>query len=95
VLDPALAGLLGVSITALEAKLRCFVPSNGDLSEEQKRRVWATMLAIRLFETQLAGERSTWQLVMDKARAWMQGSAAVGGTDVKELGKLMGEVLGV
>jgi hypothetical protein len=95
VLDPALATLLGVSITDLEAQLSCFTPSNAGLSQEHKRSVWATMLAIKFFETQLAGERSVWQLVVDKAKAWLDESAIVGDADVKELERLVGEVLGV
>jgi hypothetical protein len=94
VLNPTLATFLGVSITVLKAKLECFAPSNVGLTQEQKRKVWATMLAIKLFETQLAGERSVWQLVVDKARAWIRYSAIVSDTDLKELEKLVGEVLG-
>jgi hypothetical protein len=95
VLDPALAALLCVSITVLEAKLSCFTPSNVGFSPERKRSIWATMLAIKLFETQLAGERSIWQLVVDKARTWMRESAIVGDADINELEKLVGEVLGI
>jgi len=72
VLDPALAALLGIFITVLEARLKCFAPSNMGLSQEHRKSVWATVLAIRLFETQLAGEWSVWQLVVDKAKAWMR-----------------------
>jgi hypothetical protein len=97
-LDSALAPLVGVSITVLEAKLAmCNVFSGGGnsvgLSEEQKRKAWATMFAIKVFETQLAGEKSVWGLVVDKARAWMK--ALVGDEDVKELEKFVAEVLGV
>jgi len=94
VLNPTLATFLGVSITVLEAKLKCFAPSNAGLTQEQKGKVWATLLAIKLFETQLAGERSVWQLVVDKARAWIRESGIVSDTDLKELEKLVGEVLG-
>jgi len=94
VLNPTLATFLSVSITVLDAKLECFAPSNVGLTQEQKRKVWVTMLAIKLFETQLAGERSVWQLVVDKARAWIRYSAIVSDTDLTELEKLVGEVLG-
>jgi hypothetical protein len=94
VLDSALATLLGVSITDLETKLSRFTASNTGLSQ-RKRSVWATLLAVKLFETQLAAERSVWQLVVDKAKAWMRELGTVGDTDVNVLEKLAGEVLGV
>ena len=96
-LDSTLAPLVGVSITNLEAKLAtCMVFSGSNakrLSEEQKRKVWATVFAIKVFETQLVGERSVWGMVVDKARAWMR--AMVGDEDVNVLEKLVGEVLGI
>ena len=94
-LDPALAALLSVSITSLEETLRLFPFNDVGLTQEHQRCVWATVLAIKLFETQLAGERSVWQLVVDKAKAWMRKSAIVGDEEVKKLEKLAGEVLGI
>ena len=96
-LDSALAALLGVPLPDLEAKLaNCFVFSGGgnltSLSEQQKRKVWATLFAIKVFETQLAGERDVWGLVVDKARAWVR--TVIGDGDVEALEKLVGEVLG-
>jgi len=70
-----------------------FVPNNAGLSLEDRKKVWATVLAIKLFETQLAGERSVWQLVVDKARAWMGGLARVGVEDITQLEKMAGELL--
>ena len=60
VLDSVLATLLGVSILSLEARLMWFVPDDASLNLELRKNVWATMLAIKLFEMQL--ER------LDKAR---------------------------
>jgi hypothetical protein len=95
-LDLALAALLGVSMSDLEAKLATgFVSGSSNLtslSEEQKRKVWATLFAIKLFETQLASERDVWRLVVDKAKAWVRTMMRDG--DVKALEKLAGEVLG-
>ena len=91
VLDSALAALLGVSLSDLEARLISFVPANPDLGPEYRKTVWATILAIKLFETQLAGERSVWELVVDKARAWI---AWVGVEDIAQFEKMAGEVLG-
>ena len=47
-----------------------FVPDDASLSPELRKKVWATVLAIKLFEMQLAAERSVWQLVVDKARGY-------------------------
>jgi hypothetical protein len=91
VLNSALATLLGVSSLDLEldASLMRFIPSSWDL--ELSKKVWATVLAIKLFETQLAGERSVWQLVVDKARAWIGGLAGVRAEDISQLEKMAGE----
>jgi hypothetical protein len=95
VLDLALATLLGVSIPVLEARLMWFVPGNAGLSLEHRKKVWATVLAIKLFETQLARERNVWELVVDKAREWMEGLAGVGVEDITQLEKMAGVVLGI
>jgi hypothetical protein len=87
-LDSELAALLGVSIKDLEAKLVAF--NGGGLTQEQKRKVWATVIAIMVFETQLAGEKDVWGLVVDKARAWVSNMVE----NVEALEKLAGEVLG-
>jgi hypothetical protein len=92
ILDSALAAVLGVSLSVLEARL---MPGNPGLSLESKKKVWATVLAVKMFETQLVGERSVWQLVVDKAGAWMGGVEGVGAEDVVQLEKMAGVVLGV
>ena len=80
----------------LEAKLATgFVSGSSNLtslSEQQKRKVWATLSAIKVFETRLASERDVWGLVVDKARAWARTMMVDG--DVKALEKLVEEVLG-
>jgi len=91
VLGPGLATLLGISMTNLEARL-----CGSDVrSSDERSNVWATVLAIKLFETELVGERSVWQLVVDKARAWLVQVLVVGEDDIKELEKLAAEVLSV
>jgi hypothetical protein len=95
-LDLALAALLGISMPDLEAKLAMCQISGGNWtsrSEEQKRKVWATLCAIKVFETRLAWERDVWGLVVDKARAWVR--TMLEDRDVKALEKLIGDVLGV
>ena len=91
VLDLALAALLGVSLSDLEVRLILAMPGNPDWGPEYRKTVWATILAIKLFETQLAGERSVWQLMVDKARAWITG---VGVEDIGQFEKMAEEVLG-
>lgn len=94
-LDAALGALLGVSIPVLEATLGSFAPSVVVLSQDHRKKVLATLLAIKGFETQLAGERSIWQLVVDKARAWMSESPIVKDADIKELEKLVELAMGI
>ena len=89
-LDSPLAALLGVSLKVLEEKLISSVPTSPGLGPEHRQTVWATILAIKVFETQLTGERSVWQLVVDKARAWITG---VGVEDIAQLVQMAGEVL--
>ena len=89
VLDSVLATLLGVSFSSLEARLMWFVADDASLSPEL-RKVWATVLAIKLFEMQLAAEWSVWQLVVDKPRGWLDG---VGAEDITQLEMMAGEVL--
>lgn len=93
ILNSALASLLGVSISSLEARLASD-NNHAGLSPELRKKIWATVLAIKLFETQLVRERSVWQLVVDKARAWMV-AAGVGVEDITRLEKMAGEALGV
>jgi hypothetical protein len=70
-----------------------FVPGSG-LSEEVRRKLWATVLVVGMFEMRLGGERDVWELVVEKAKAWMRVAAGVGYGDVERSGGLVGEVLG-
>jgi hypothetical protein len=90
----ALAVQLGISQANLEAKLNGFSPSTPGLSEEQKRDLWATVLAVATFESQLAGERDVWELVVDKANAWIVRTVGEASEDVNVLKALAAEVLG-
>jgi len=94
VLDSALAALLGVSITILDGRLTWLPANVVGLSAERRKKVWATVLAIKLFEKQLAGERSVWQLVVDKAKAWLGVVDGVSVEDISQMEKMAGEVLG-
>jgi hypothetical protein len=83
--------LVGVPIAELDAKLQ--VVLGGSVSQEQ-RNLWATVLAIKVFETELAGEKRVWELVVQKARASICGLANAG-HEGDLLEKLASEVLGV
>jgi hypothetical protein len=94
-LGPALAGLVGSPLANLEVKLAEFVPSDVSLNDEHKRSLWATMLAIRLLETKLSEDKDVWELVVIKAKAWIQRSSNVNRSDVSILERLADEVLSV
>jgi hypothetical protein len=93
-LGAALATALGVAIEELEVALRTFVPVNSAyVSEECRRDLWGTILAIRFFETKLAGEKRIWELVEEKARAWITGLMEIEEEDIKRLQQLAEKVL--
>jgi hypothetical protein len=48
-------------------------------------------LAILLLESELAGEKEIWELVVRKARTWLSGLATVGGADIEVLEKMARE----
>jgi hypothetical protein len=70
---PALAAVLGISFNHLEAKLNEILPPVASLNEEQRKCLFATLLAVRLFERDLARQRDVWELVVEKARNWITG----------------------
>jgi hypothetical protein len=69
-LTPGLAALLGKPMDPPRAKLQNLLPN---LSTEVIDRVWATLKAVKVFEDELASEKDTWELVVEKARSWMIG----------------------
>jgi len=92
---PTLATLLDVSLVDLEEMLKAFVPGNRSLSEGTRKSLWATVLAIKMFESKLAGEKSAWGLVVEKARNWMRGLDQVAEADIKALEEMAALILGV
>jgi hypothetical protein len=67
------AASLNLSLSFLEAKLNeLSVPLTEDL-----RRMFATMLAVGVFEGKLSGEKEMWELVVEKARGWTDGVQGV------------------
>jgi hypothetical protein len=90
-LTSALASTLQVPLADLDAKLKT---SPSKLGEEDKKKLWATVLAVCLFENKLRGEKDMWELVVEKANDWMSGLSSVQTTYVAELKRLAGEMLG-
>lgn len=37
-------------------------------------KVWATVLAIYFLEGKMAGDKEAWDMVVEKARAWLEGT---------------------
>ena len=85
-LTPALASLLGIPLATLLAKLAEAEPG---VQDDLRKTVWATVLAVWTFENKLAAQRDVWELVVEKARAWL---TAFGEEDIKKLEKLAGLV---
>jgi len=86
----ALAALLGTTLVPLEAKLRGVLPTVAGLNEEQRRSVWATLLAVGMFEGELVNERDVWELVVEKAKDWI---TTLNGVDVETGVKLVMKAL--
>ncbi|KAL8733083.1 MAG: hypothetical protein Q9181_003704 [Wetmoreana brouardii] len=56
--------------------------------DELKEKEWITMLVIKWLEVKMADEKEVWELVVEKARAWLTGR-----TMDTELERLAGEVV--
>jgi hypothetical protein len=94
-LSAKLAELLGTPLSELETKLgRSRTSIDGQLSEMTMKEVWATVLAVTMFEMKLASERDVWELVVAKARVWMKELKGLASEDVEKLEKLAVEVCG-
>ena len=72
-----------------------FVPgaSCGSLSGKEKENLWATVLAVFMFEKKLSSEKDMWELVVSKARDWVSELVSAWDEDVKRLEILASEVL--
>ena len=96
-LTAALASALQVPLIDLEAKLKAFTPptGSGKLGEQDKAKLWATSLAVCMFKSKLGSERDMWELVVEKAKHWIDGLlSSVQSADVGRLRGLAREVLG-
>jgi hypothetical protein len=91
-LTTELAELVGVPVEDLHEMLEQFLPSDPGLSDEIVVRLWATVLAVKLFEGTMAGEKSVWVLVVEKAKAWMRGLPHVNEEDIQAL-EMMAETM--
>lgn len=92
VLSTTLAALLQVPFVNLEAKIKGFCGSG--LSDGLMKDVWATVLAVMMFERKLAAEKDVWELVVEKAKLWVAELDGLKGEDLKKLEMLAGEVRG-
>jgi hypothetical protein len=90
-LSTDLATMLDVSMVELEAKIRsCGI----GLAEGLTKEVWATVLAVTMFETKLEAEKEIWELVAEKAKTWVASLEGLKGEDLKHLETLAREVCG-
>ncbi|KAI9702103.1 MAG: hypothetical protein M1836_001447 [Candelina mexicana] len=76
-LDSSLCNCLSISIETAESKLDELLESEGQGRAIQMRKVWASILAIAFFEKILTSEREAWELVVDKARLWLEGQVGM------------------
>jgi hypothetical protein len=90
-LTPALTRLLGLDLGSVVTKLSaCSVA----LGEDIKRSLLATLLTVGMLEGKLEEEREVWDLVVEKARSWIEEMSGELGDGVLEtLQKLAGELL--
>jgi hypothetical protein len=92
-LTPALVAILGTSLASLEARLRAVLPTVAGLNEERMKRLWATLIAVKMFEGELEREKDIWELVVEKARSWMAELGGMGIEGVEMCEGLAGQVL--
>jgi len=84
---------MGTTMSFLQAKLDELSPIGIKLEEEGRAKLWATLLAIGLFEGKLKGEMEMWELVVEKAKAWISGLPDTVKDDVKKMEGAASEVL--
>jgi hypothetical protein len=90
-LTPALVRLLGLDLEFVETKLSA---CSLTLKEEIKKSLLATLLTVGMLEGKLEEERDVWDLVVEKARSWVEEMSGVQGAAVLEtLQKLAEELL--
>jgi len=77
-LDEALAAVLGKRLKKLQKKLK---DATGDPAKAA--RAWATALALAWLEANAADSRTEWELLAEKAKAWLSrcGAKLAGGED--------------
>jgi hypothetical protein len=68
-LTPALTKLLGLDLGSVGTKLSA---CSLTLSEELERGLLATLLTVGMLEGKLEEEREVWDLVVEKARSWVE-----------------------
>ena len=51
---------------------RTTILANASSAQSSHAKVWATIIAITFLERKMAGEKDTWELIVDKAQGWLQ-----------------------
>jgi hypothetical protein len=86
------ATLLGTNLAILETKLQQ-VSLVATLDMGQKKKLWATVLAVGMFERKLQSEKDVWELVVSKAKTWLSKLGGIGHEDLGNLKNLADEVV--
>ena len=91
-LTETFASIVAIPLADLEAKLAEMAIVT--LPDNDKKKLWATLLAVSAFEIQLKSEKEMWELVVEKARDWISGIEHIAKVDLDKLEALTKEVLG-
>ncbi|KAL8793716.1 MAG: hypothetical protein Q9195_003657 [Heterodermia aff. obscurata] len=67
-LEQRLLTACGVAKSAATKAILAGAPSD----QSSHAKVWATIIAITFLERKMAGEKDTWELIVDKAQGWLQ-----------------------
>ncbi|KAI9713318.1 MAG: hypothetical protein M1812_006677 [Candelaria pacifica] len=83
-LEASLCNLINIGIGIAESQLAESlmeegIERRGGVDEREIRRVWCTVLVVTFLEIRLKAEREAWELVVEKARVWLEGVGVEGG----------------
>jgi hypothetical protein len=67
------------------------IPVNITDSEEAERKSWVTMIVVCFLEEKMAAERDTWELVVAKARTWLEQTLGTTLSDMENKAKMVVE----
>jgi hypothetical protein len=92
-LSDSLSKVLGIALSDLTAKLDALSSIAINLEGETRAKLWATILAIKAFELHFSGEMEMCELVVEKAKTWVEGLSGVSAEEVKKMESSAAEVL--